>query len=65
MGKLKLKIDNEIKDRLEKVSEAGGYSSVEEFVLLIIQRELDKLDPEADESEDDIRKKLEGLGYMD
>lgn len=64
MAKLKLKIDGEIKDRLEKVSEAGGYSSVEEFVLHIVERELDKLDPGVGESEENIRKKLEGLGYM-
>lgn len=64
MAKLKLKIDNEMKNRLDKVSEAGGYSSVGEFILHIVERELDKLDPGADESEEDIRKKLEGLGYM-
>lgn len=59
-----MKIDNEMKDRLDKVSEAGGYSSAEEFVLHLLQRELDKLDPGADESEEEIRKKLEGLGYL-
>ncbi len=64
MAKLKFKIDNEMKDRLDKVSEAGGYSSVEEFVLHVIGRELDKLDPGTDESEENIRKKLEGLGYL-
>ena len=64
MTKLKLKIDNEMKDRLDKVSEAGGYSSVAEFILHIIERELNKLDPGADESEEDIRRKLEGLGYL-
>ena len=64
MTKLKLKIDNEMKDRLDKVSEAGGYSSIEEFILHIIERELNKLDPGADESEEDIRRKLEGLGYL-
>ncbi len=64
MAKLKFKIDDEMKERLDKVSEAGGYSSVEEFILHIIERELNKLDPGADESEEDIRKKLEGLGYM-
>ena len=64
MAKLKLKIDNEMKDRLDKVSEAGGYSSAEEFVLHVIRRELDKLDPGTDESEEDIKKKLKGLGYM-
>ncbi len=64
MAKIKMKIDDEMKNRLEKVSEAGGYSSTEEFILQIIERELDKLDPDSDESEEDIRKKLEGLGYL-
>lgn len=64
MAKLKFKIGDEMKERLYKVSEAGGYSSVEEFILHIIEREMDKLDPSADESEEDIRKKLEGLGYL-
>jgi hypothetical protein len=64
MPKLKFKIDSELKIRLDKVSEAGGYSSVEEFVLRLVERELDKLDPGSEESEESIRKKLEGLGYM-
>ena len=64
MAKIKLKIDDEMKSRLEKVSEAGGYSSADEFILKIIERELDKLDPDSDESEEDIKKKLEGLGYL-
>ena len=64
MAKIKLKIDNETKERLDKVSEAGGYSSSEEFILHIIERELDKLDPGAEESEEEIKKKLEGLGYL-
>ncbi len=64
MPKLKFKIDDELKNRLDKVSEAGGYSSVEEFVLHVVERELNKLDPGSEESEEGIRKKLEGLGYM-
>lgn len=64
MAKIKIKIDDEMKNRLEKVSEAGGYSSTQEFILKIIERELDKLDPDSDESEEDIKKKLAGLGYL-
>ncbi len=64
MKKLKLKIENELNQRLEKVSDAGGYSSVEEFILHVVERELEKLDPGAGESEEEIRKKLEGLGYL-
>lgn len=64
MPKIKLKIDNGMKDRLDKVSDAGGYSSVEEFILHIVNREMEKLDPGSGESEESIRKKLEGLGYL-
>lgn len=64
MAKIKLKIDNELSARLDKVTDAGGYSSVEEFILHILERELNKLDPGSGESEESIRKKLEGLGYL-
>ncbi|MCD4776137.1 MAG: hypothetical protein K8S15_08845 [Candidatus Aegiribacteria sp.] len=65
MAKLKLKIDSSTIERIRKVSEAGGYSSPEEFVIHIIERELDTLDPGEGESEEDIRKKMEGLGYIE
>ncbi len=65
MSKLKLKLDNEMAARLEKVAQAGGYTSIEEFVLHILERELEVLDPGQGDSEEDIRKKMEGLGYMD
>ena len=65
MSKLKLKIDNEMASRLDKVAQAGGYTSTEEFVLHVLERELEVLDPDQGDSEEDIRKKMEGLGYMD
>ena len=64
MAKIKLKVDDALKNRLEKVADAGGYASPEEFILHILLRELDKLDPGSGESEENIRKKLEGLGYL-
>ncbi len=64
MPKIKLKIDSGMKDRLDKVSDAGGYSSVEEFIMHVVSREMEKLDPGSGESEESIRKKLEGLGYL-
>lgn len=65
MAKLRLKIDSATIERIRKVSEIGGYSSPEEFVIHIIERELDTLDPSEGESEEDIRKKMEGLGYIE
>jgi len=65
MAKLKLKIESATADRIRKVSEIGGYSSPEEFIMHVIERELDTLDPGAGESEEEIRRKMEGLGYIE
>jgi hypothetical protein len=60
-GKIKLK--PELSQRVERCAKAGGYSSPEEFVEHVLERELAKL---ADaQSDEDIVKKLKGLGYID
>ncbi len=49
--------------RVKKCSDAAGYSSPEEFVEHVLERELAKLeDAESDEA---IVKKLQGLGYIE
>jgi len=62
-GGSKLKIDKDLLARAEKVSEAAGYASVEEFVQHVLERELDKLD-QGGADEDEIRKRMQGLGYI-
>lgn len=64
MRKLKIRVDDGFMDRLKSVASAGEYSSVEEFVLHVLEREMDRLSPGQGESEESIRKKLEGLGYI-
>jgi hypothetical protein len=49
--------------RVKKCSEAAGYSAPEEFVEHILSRELAKL--EDAESDEEIVKKLQGLGYLE
>jgi len=65
MAKLKLGFDSATIERIRKISEAGGYSSPEEFLMHVIERELDLLDSDQGESEEDIRRKMEGLGYIE
>ncbi|MCK5115192.1 MAG: hypothetical protein KAR44_01245 [Candidatus Aegiribacteria sp.] len=65
MAKLKLKFDSATIDRIKKVSQAGGYSSPEEFLIHVVERELDSLDPDQGESEEEIRRKMQGLGYIE
>jgi hypothetical protein len=58
-----IKLDKALWAKVKKVSEAGGYSSPQEFVVHIIEKELAKL--EEGLSDDEIAKKLQGLGYLD
>lgn len=58
----KIKIDGELWDRVKKVAEAAGYASPEEFVTHVIEKEMAALEAGADEEE--IKKRLQGLGYI-
>ena len=58
----KIKLDKEFYERLRKVAEISGYSSVDEFAIHILEKELDHL--EEGDSDEDIKKNLEGLGYI-
>ncbi|HEY6986792.1 MAG TPA: hypothetical protein VH369_00330 [Bryobacteraceae bacterium] len=49
--------------RVKRCSEAAGYSSPEEFVEHVLSKELAKL--EDAESDEEIVKKLQGLGYLE
>ena len=50
-------------ERVKQRSKAAGYSSPEEFVENVIEKELAKL--EDVESDEEIVQKLQGLGYLE
>lgn len=58
----KVKLDKDLVERLKRVSDVAGYASVEEFITHILEKELANF--ESDESDDDIKEKLKGLGYI-
>ena len=62
-GGNKIKVDKDLLSRIRKVSDIAGYSSPDEFVVHVLERELQKLETKSD-SDDDIKKKLQGLGYI-
>ena len=62
-GGSKIKIDKDLMQRLQKASELAGYSSVDEFVIHVLENELAKVD-EGGDSDEEIKKRLEGLGYI-
>ncbi len=59
----KIKIDSKLLSRAKKVAEIAGYSSVEEFVVHVIEKELAKL--ESDEVDEKVADRLRGLGYIE
>ena len=58
----KIKIDKDLYERVKDVSGGAGYSSVEEFVTHLLERVANPL--EADDSDEDVLKRLQGLGYI-
>ena len=59
----KVKLDRDLYERLQRCAAAAGYSSVEEFVTHALEKEIAKLE-EGGVSEDEIKKRLKGLGYI-
>jgi metal-responsive CopG/Arc/MetJ family transcriptional regulator len=63
MFKTTLKFDQNLMERIKKCSELAGYSSPEEFVQHIVEKELTRF--EDAESDEEIVKKMKGLGYLE
>ena len=62
MGSAKIKIDKGLFEKVKKLSALAGYSSPDEFITHCLEKEISKIE-EAD-SEEEIKKKLKGLGYI-
>jgi len=58
----KVKLDKTLLERVRKYAEIAGYSSAEEFIVHALEKELAKL--EGADSEEEIRKRMRGLGYL-
>jgi len=62
MSTAKIKLDKELLRKVKKYADMAGYSSVEEFITHALEKELAQLEESA--SEEEIKKKLQGLGYI-
>ncbi|HUT55191.1 MAG TPA: hypothetical protein VM658_17510 [bacterium] len=58
----KVKIGKDLFAKVEKFAKLAGYSSVDEFVAHALEKEVSQL--EGSDSEEEIKKKLQGLGYI-
>jgi len=57
-----VKVNKDLLEKVKKYSAIAGYSSAEEFVHHALEKEIELLEEAG--SEDEIRKKLQGLGYI-
>jgi hypothetical protein len=67
-GSYKVKIGGELLDQVKQCVEAGGYESVDQFVVRVLEREVKKVLPPSEgsaPSKELVKKRLQGLGYMD
>jgi len=58
----KISIESELYDRLRDCSVIVGYSSVEEFVIHVLEKEVALI--EEAEDDPDVKERLKGLGYI-
>ena len=62
MAKTKIKLDKNLMEKVKNYAKMAGYSTPEEFITHCLEKEIAKL--EEAESEEEIKKKLKGLGYI-
>ena len=58
----KIKIDNELFQQVKQFSEKNGYSSADEFIIHLLEKIVSQTDP--GELDEDLAKRLQGLGYI-
>ncbi len=64
----RIKIDDELFDKVKTCAAKVGYASAEEFVTHLLEKEVARLlGPEEDsrDPEEEVKKRLQGLGYIE
>ena len=61
--KTTVKLNKNLVQRTSRIADHAGYSSVEEFIEHVIEKELSHF--EDSDSKEEIVKKLKGLGYLE
>ncbi len=63
LSKPSIKLNKSLYERATKIAATAGYSSVDEFVEHLVEKELSHF--EESDSKEDVVKKLKGLGYLE
>jgi hypothetical protein len=58
----RIKLDKALLEKVKRSADLAGYSSIEEFITHVLEKELAQLEPA--ESDQELKKRLKGLGYI-
>jgi metal-responsive CopG/Arc/MetJ family transcriptional regulator len=61
-GRNRITLDKALLIKVKRYAELSGYSSAEEFITHALEKEIAHL--EAAATEEEIKKRLKGLGYL-
>jgi len=64
----RIKIDDELFEKVKKSAAAAGYASPEEFVVHVLEKEIARLEAPGEERRDpteEVKKRLQGVGYIE
>ena len=67
-GSHKVKIEGELLEKVKQCAEVCGYESVDEFVVHMLEKEINKVlppDEGSTPSKEVVKKRLQGLGYIE
>ena len=62
-GGNRIKLDKDLLAKVRKYAALAGYASGEEFVQHVLEREISKFE-EGGADEEEIRRRMQGLGYI-
>ena len=58
----KIKVEKDLYEKVRRAAQKSGYSSVEEFVDHVLEREVNRI--REDEDDGKVVDQLKGLGYI-
>ena len=63
----RIKLDDELFEKVKKCAEIAGYASPDEFVVHALEKEVTAILGSGTEPDDEeeVRKRLKGLGYIE
>jgi hypothetical protein len=62
----RIKIDSELLKKAKECAAREGYSSVGEFIEHVLEKEIARLStPQSGDPEEEVKKRLQGLGYIE